>query len=205
MSIQKQFVIRYRQEGHVRFLIPESLSDANVAQLVTEKIAEIDGVYRVKIYRNHRKLSIRYQETSCDFVELIRQLYQLIAELDKKGLLSQNAVIGNRQSFKTKITDNAKNLKVSRWFSEKYQETKETIHAAKIITKLGLKKPNALVKDPEKAIIDFCNDILVLYLIKVHWTRITQEWIPKPLTYRYEWTAVFYMFYLLIRSRKPRK
>jgi hypothetical protein len=52
--------------------------------------------------------------------------------------------------------------------------------------------------------IDFFNDILVLFLIKLHWTNITQQWLLKPLKYRYEWMALFYMFFLLVRSRKKK-
>ncbi|WP_305906425.1 hypothetical protein Q9L42_001290 [Methylomarinum sp. Ch1-1] len=205
MSIQKQFIVRYRAEGHVRFQGPEQLSDVELAQQLTNKISAIDGVYGVTVFRRQRKLSIRYQEAAIDFVALAKRLFQLIAELDKQGDFERKAVQKVEPALKSRLQQKFKNLKVSRWANEKYGEAKETVQAAKVITKLGLKKPNALVKDPEKAIIDFFNDILVLYLIKLHWTRITQEWIPRPIVHRYEWMAVFYMFYLLIRSRRPKK
>ncbi|MDD1623545.1 MAG: hypothetical protein LUO94_02110, partial [Methylococcaceae bacterium] len=70
--------------------------------------------------------------------------------------------------------------------------------------RLGMKKPTAFMKDPEKAIIDFLNDILVIFLIRLHWNDITQNWLVKPLKYRYEWMALFYMFFLLVRSRKKK-
>lgn len=205
MSIQKQFVVRYRADGHVRFQVPEQLSDATVARLITNKISQIDGVYNVKVFRSQQKLSIRYQEAVCDFTGLARQLFQIITELEQDGWFERKVVQQAKPTVKERVQGKLKNLKATRWASEKYGEAKETLHAAKVITKLGLKKPQALVKDPEKAIIDFLNDILVLYLIKLHWQRITQEWIPRPVVHRYEWMAVFYMFYLLIRSRKPKK
>jgi len=58
--------------------------------------------------------------------------------------------------------------------------------------------------DPEKAVISFLNDILVLFLIKLHWNDITQKWLLKPFMYRYEWMALFYLFFLLVRSRKQK-
>jgi hypothetical protein len=79
------------------------------------------------------------------------------------------------------------------------------VQAAKILTKVGLKKNKALIDDPEKAVIDFLNDVLVLFLIRLHWDRITKEWIPNPFKYRNEWMALFYMLFLLMRSRKPKK
>ncbi len=205
MSIQKEIIVRYKGDGHVRFEIPDQLCDEAVAQLLTSRIQEIEGIYRVSLFRRQRKLSINYQETVCEFKHMAKQLFQLLSELDKKGLLIPK-VVNELKNKKTKrsVKDRFKEWKAAKWANEKYTDAKETVHAAKVIGKLGLKKPNALIKDPEKAIIDFLNDILLLYLIKIHWTRITQEWIPKPWAFRYEWTAVFYLFYLLMRSRKPK-
>lgn len=206
MSIQREFVLRYLKDGHVRFQIPEQVCDQTVASIVTDEISKLSGVYRVNLYRRQQKLSIRFQETVCDFKSLAKELYQLLEGLEKKGALkaqpaSAEKVLG---LWRTKTAAKLEERGAGRWFKEKYTEAKETIQAAKVVTKLGLKKPRALVSDPEKAIIDFLNDILVLFLIKLHWQDITQKWIVNPLKYRYEWMSVFYMFYLLMRSRKAK-
>ena len=132
-------------------------------------------------------------------------LHQLLLDLDKKGLLTAKVVqeVDSKKRFKW-ISSKFKNHKVGRWASEKYTDAKETVQAAKIVTKLGIRKPKSFINNPEKAVINFLNDILVLYLIKLHWTRITQEWIPRPWAFRTQWTAVFYLFYLLMRSRRPK-
>ncbi|MGR9115172.1 MAG: hypothetical protein ACU85E_05355 [Gammaproteobacteria bacterium] len=199
-------MLRYLKNGHVRFQIPTQICDVSVADTVTDEISKIEGVYRVHLYRRQKKLSIRFQESVCDFKTLAKQLFQLLADLEKKGALKpkQGATENAFGLWKAKARVNAEDKGASQWFKEKYGEAKETLHAANVITKLGLKKTQALVKDPEKAIIDFLNDILVLYLIKLHWQEITQKWIVKPLKHRYEWMAVFYMFYLLMRSRKAK-
>lgn len=206
MSIQKEFVLRYRIEGHVRFQIPAQICMANIAKAIEDGILAIEGVYRVNLYRGQRKLSIRFQESVCDFKSLARQLYQLLADLEKAGAFKQETVAQTKQSASWQEKTKAKlnGFKATRWAKEKYTDAKETVQAAKIITRLGMKKPKALVNDPEKAIIDFCNDILVLFLIKLHWTNITQQWLLKPLKYRYEWMALFYMFFLLVRSRRKK-
>jgi len=207
MSIQKEFIIRYRTDGHVRFEIPDQLCDAAVAKVVSSSVQAIDGVYRVDIFRKQKKLSIRYQEVVCDFNQLATQLFQLLAEMDEQGLLVPKVVkevVDAKQSL-WNVKAKVKSWKASKWASEKYTDAKDTVQAAKVITKLGLKKPKSFIKDPEKAVIDFLNDVLVLYLIKLHWTRITQEWIPKPWAFKSQWAAVFYLFYLLVRSRRPAK
>jgi hypothetical protein len=117
-------------------------------------------------------------------------------------VLFRSVEINKKPSFGLK--HKLKTSKINRWFDDKITSAKETAQAAKIIGKLSSKGPKALIKNPEKAIIDFLNDILVLYLIKTHWTRITQQWLVKPFVHRYEWLAMFYLFFLLVRSRKPK-
>ncbi|MEI7839005.1 MAG: hypothetical protein WCJ11_00720 [Methylococcaceae bacterium] len=206
MSIQKQCVLRHRAEGHVRFQLPTELCQKVVAENVATKIKAIDGVYRVNFYARQGKVSIRFQETVCDFTQLVQQLFALFAELEKSGALiipTEKKPTAIRK-FTAKVSEKADKFAVTRWFKTKTIEAKETLHAAKIITKLAIKKPNALIKDPEKAVIDFLNDILVLFLIRLHWDHITKLWLLNPFKFRYEWLATFYMFFLLIRSRKPK-
>ena len=206
MSIQKQCVLRYRAEGHVRFQLPAQLCQKGVAENFASKIKAIDGVYRVNFYARQGKISIRFQEIVCDFTQLVKQVFELISELEKSGALAihvekKPSVIAK---LGTKVSEKADKFATTRWLKAKTIEVKETLQAAKIITKLTLKKPNTLIKDPEKAIIDFLNDILVLFLIRTHWEHITKLWLLNPFKYRYEWLATFYMFFLLIRSRRPK-
>lgn len=203
MAIQKEFVLRYRVDGHVRFQIPAQICNVDAAKAVTDGISEIDGVYRVNLYRSQQKLSIRFEEAVCDFNSLARQLFNLLADLEKNGDLKPKPVAKSipwKERAKSRLDD----FKATRWAKEKFGDAKETVQAAKIITRLGMKKPPAFMKDPEKAIIDFLNDILVIFLIKLHWNNITQQWLVRPLKHRYEWMALFYMFFLLVRSRKQK-
>ena len=203
MSIQKEFVLRYRVDGHVRFQLPARICHVDVAKAVTDGISGIDGVYRVNLYRSQQKLSIRFNESVCDFKSLAKQLFQLLADLEKTGALKPKPV-SKSTLWKEKAKSRLDDFKATRWAKEKFGDAKETVQAAKVIGKLSMKKPTAFMKDPEKTIIDFLNDILVLFLIRLHWNDITQHWLVKPLKHRYEWMALFYMFFLLVRSRKQK-
>ena len=203
MSIQKEFVLRYRVDGHLRFQIPARICHVDAAKAITDGISRIDGVYRVNLYRSQQKLSIRFEESFCDFKSLARQLFYLLADLEKTGALKPKPVSKSAQ-WQEKAKAKLDTFKATRWAKEKFGDAKETVQAAKVIGKLSMKKPTAFMKDPEKTIIDFLNDILVLFLIKLHWNDITQNWLVKPLKYRYEWIALFYMFFLLVRSRKQK-
>lgn len=203
MSIQKEFVLRYRADGHVRFQIPAHICNVDVAKAITDGISGIDGVYRVNLYRSQHKLSIRFEESVCDFKSLARQLFYLLADLETKGSLKPKPA-SKSALWKQKVKSGLGDFKVTRWAKQKFGDAKETVQAAKVITRLGMKKPKAFMKDPERAVIDFLNDILVIFLIRLHWNDITQNWLVKPLKYRYEWMALFYMFFLLVRSRKKK-
>jgi hypothetical protein len=205
MTIQKQFILRYRDEGHVRFEIPVQFCDAKTAHTLTSALLAVKGIYRAQVYRSQKKLSIRYQESVCDFKTVAKLLFQIISEIEQRKQQDAKSLVVNKITAKWNLKDKLKKSRLSQWFGQKYDDTKETVQAAKILTKVGLKKNKALIDDPEKAVIDFLNDVLVLFLIRLHWDRITKEWIPNPFKYRNEWMALFYMLFLLMRSRKPKK
>jgi len=54
-------------DGHVRFQIPARICNVDVAKAITDGISGIDGIYRVNLYRSQQKLSIRFNESVCDF------------------------------------------------------------------------------------------------------------------------------------------
>lgn len=198
MSVQKDCVLRYRAEGHLRFEVPAVLCRRSVAPRVAARLAAICGVYRVSFYTRQKKISIHFQETVCDFKQLLKQFSKLLTELENAGAFVVHPVTKNptfAHRITTKISQHADKFTVTRWIKEKTISTKKSL--------LG-QKPNALIKDPEKAIIGFLNDMLVIFLIRLHWEHITELWIPHPFKYRNQWLATFYMFFLLIRSRRPR-
>lgn len=201
MAIQKEFVVRYRVAGHVRFEIPQRATHAQAAQQLTEQLSQLDGVYAAKLFRGSRKLSIHYDESVCSFIDLARQLHRIVGDIEQQGGFNPQVLAVTASSA---LKHKFKQSRVGRWLDDKIVAAKETAQAAKVVGKLASKGPKSLVNDPEKAVIDFLNDILVLYLIKIHWSRITQQWLVKPWLHRYEWAATFYMFFLLVRSRKPK-
>ena len=199
MSIQQEIILRYKSSGHVRFQIPEYLCSNEVAPFISDAIMNIEGVYRVNLFRNKKKLSIRFIEEQLSFQELAQQLITLLTNLDKEGFLKA-------KSSPVKTRDIKGSLKLSdwkgmSWAKDKYTETKETAQAISILTKFGLKKKPEILANPEKTLITFFNDVLVLFLIKTHWKLITKKWLLSPMKYRYQWITIFYLMYLFIRSK----
>ncbi len=203
MSIQQEIILRHKSSGHVRFQIPERLCSDEVASFVSDAINDFDGVYRVNLFRNKQKLAIRFVEENLPFQELVQQLLTLLSDLEKKGVFKAKPDAIKTSSF----TNNLKlsNWKGTRWAKDKYTETKETAQAISILAKLGLKKKPEILANPEKTLITFFNDVLVLFLIKIHWKLISKKWILAPLKYRYQWLTIFYLMFLFIRSKTTKK
>ncbi len=199
MSIQQEILLRYKSTGHVRFQIPSRLCSDAVASAITKAIENIDGVYRVNLFRHKKKLSIRFIEENLPYIELIRQLIDIITDIENKGFFKEKPVAVKTSSLKKSLK--LPDWKGVNWAKEKYTETRETAQAIGILTKLGLKKKPEIIASTEKNLVTFFNDVLVLFLIKVHWKLITKKWIVEPMKYRYQWITVFYLMYLFIRSK----
>ncbi|MCK5354440.1 MAG: hypothetical protein KAJ63_04930 [Methyloprofundus sp.] len=199
MSIQQEIILRYQSSGHVRFQIPECLCRSDVAPTLSNAIADIDGVYRVNLFRNKKKLSIRFVEESLSFTELAQQLMTLLSELENKGFFKAKVSPITARDIKSSIMQS--DWKGISWAKGKYTETKETAQAIGILTRFGLKKKPEILANPEKTLITFFNDVLVLFLIKTHWKLITKKWLLSPMKYRYQWVTIFYLMYLFIRSK----
>jgi len=197
MSIQQEIILRYRSSNHVRFQIPERLCNKEVATFVSDAILQFEGVYRVNLFRNKKKLAIRFVEGNLSFHELSKQLLNLLIELEEKDYFKSKPKLTTSATIKNTLIK----WKPSRWAKDKYQESKETAQAFGILAKFGLKKKPEILENPEKALITFFNDVLVLFLIKTHWKLISKKWLLEPLKYRYQWLTIFYLMYLFIRSK----
>lgn len=207
MTIQKEIILRYRGDGHLRFALPAALCLESVAGVVEQALRSIDGVYRVTLYRQQGKLSIRYFDTVTEAPIVAREMIRILDELVAEGLLRPAGTRLHLQPAKQPgpipVRQRLRQSRLGNWVQEKYQEGKETVSALKILAKRTAKQNNApaMLQNPERAMMEFANDVLVLYLVKTHWQRILGEWLPNPWRYRYQWLSIVYLTYLWVRWR----
>lgn len=208
MTIHKEITLRYRGSGHLRFTIPATLCFESVAGEVEQALRSIDGVYRVTLYRHKQKLSIRYFETVIGAPDVAREMIRILNELKEEGLLKPGKpplhLRPALQAERVPVMRRFRQSLSGTWVREKYQEGKETLKALKVLTKrtTGQNGTPGMLQNPERTLMEFANDLLVLYLVKTHWQRIMQEWLPHPLRYRYQWLAIIYLTYLWVRWRQ---
>ena len=192
MSLAKHIFVRHSSEGHLRFAIPEALCQTHLAENLERELKRVEGVYRVDLYRKQQKLSIRYIEGVTHAKTVARALFDALDKIKEQASASGDIAVQEGEPS---------------WVKSKYQEAKETITALGILAKGTGNAGNStpLIPDKEKFVLEFFTDILVLYLIKLHWHLIMGHWIRNPWQYRSEWMATIYMIFLLVRSKKPKK
>jgi len=205
MSIQQQVELRYFTAGHIRFDIPEILCLSAQAEQIEMALGEMEGIYRVDLYPNQGKLSIRYIDSICDFRAIVKYLYDFLSKIkfsrdlsdrDKSQATKRVAPQVKRKA----LSDRFSETRFGAWLQAKKEEMKETLQAAKVMIKRGIKR-SAGSGGPSSWMTEFATDLLVLYLIKIHWHRVVHQWLVTPWKHRYELLSSFYMVYLLVHSR----
>jgi hypothetical protein len=201
----RRIVVRHREPGHLRFELPAELCAGPRAEALETGLVGRAGIYRATLYRAARKLSLRYDPHQVHEREVVLALR---AQLDRlpgplvQALQPAGEQLGRRlRETGRKIEHGARRkLAKLRLYLMKLRQGQPP--AGSLQARLQPLVANALT---EKAIINFLNDLLAFYLIKVHWELITKRWMRNPVAHADAWLAIFYLMYLLVRYRKTNK
>lgn len=201
----RSIVVRHREPGHLRLQLPAELCIGPRADALESGLRGVAGVYRVTLYRNARKLSLRYDPHQAGEREVVLALRALLGRLPgpiAQALQPVGENLGRAlHETRVKIEHGARRqLAQLRLFLSKLRQAQP--QAGSLQARLQPIIANALT---EKAIINFLNDLLAFYLIKVHWELITKRWMRNPVAHADAWLAIFYLIYLLVRYRKTSK
>jgi len=204
-ALKEALIVRHRAPGHVRFQLPASLCRNAVAEVLEKGLLGREGIYRVVVYKGSCKLSIRYTEGITDLAAVARTLGILVDKLAERGI----GLDSDSESEKTKkqrtlydAGDWFKELKPVRWVNDKVEMAKAYGRAYTEVVTYKVTGKSKLPVDVSDWTISFLNDLVVFYLIKVHWERMTNQWLRAPWAHRYHWLTVFYLVFLLTRHRK---
>jgi hypothetical protein len=204
-ALSRQIVVRYRDPGHVRFALPAELCSLAAANVIETALLRQDGVYRVTIHAAERKLSVFYDEHVCDLHAVARRLFAALGTLPAGDGAATMAARDDRATAaspaKTRRAGGSLNIeaRARRALRRVMQEMSRHPQLRGVQERVQPMLESALT---EQAIINFLNDLLAFYLIRVHWDLITQRWLREPLKFRYAWLTIFYLVFLLVRYRK---
>ena len=204
-ALSRQIVVRYRDPGHVRFALPAELCSLAAANVIETALRRQDGVYRVTIHAAERKLSVFYDEHVCDLHAVACRLFAALGELptgdDTATMAAPEDLVTAAPPAKTRYASAGLNIeaRARRALRRVMQEMSRHPQLRGVQERVQPMLESALT---EQAIINFLNDLLAFYLIRVHWDLITQRWLREPLKFRYAWLTIFYLVFLLVRYRK---
>lgn len=201
MALAEFITLRYRGHGHVRFDLPAAVCTPDRGQALVEGLRSIDGIYRIDLHARRRKLSIRYAEGRCSFDQVCTALRDLVNESTEVGSGSETCCGGGHVTEASSGSRPARQGPIG-WLRTRLGRTAGSSLVARPDDAIDVGNPPPMIR--EATVIEFLNDVLVLYLIKLHWHMIMQHWLRQPWRHRYEWLAAFYMIYLLVRSRRPK-
>lgn len=199
-TLMAAVVLRYRGDGHLRFDLPEPLTRPGAITVLHHGLAEVDGLYRVDVWRRPAKLCLRFDPVVCGEADIVRRLAVLVADI--AGHLDD---LSSPSEAPRSLKARLKAMAPLRQLRAKYAQVRQqgSIAAQVIAGKMGLPKP--LPFDARDWAFNFFNDVVAFYLIKLHWERITRQWLLDPWKFRSQWAAVVYLVFLLVQSRKAKK
>ena len=194
MTLAKDITVRYRADGHVRFQLPPALCGTDECKTIGDALRQHAGISRVDLYPRQRKLSIRYIESTCSYPAVLQALRD-VAEAKLASTAEPSCCSTAASGHGTHDAGSATGT---------HRDRHEAGTALELASRQAPARPHMLGPIKESTVIEFFNDVLVLFLIKLHWHMITQHWLRQPWRYRYEWMAAIYLIYLLVRSRRPK-
>jgi hypothetical protein len=187
-SLSRAITVRHKEPGHLRLELPPRLFDPAAREHLDTGLRERLGVYRVTFEPKGRRLSIRYEPQQCSQQAVARQLRDLLDSLPAERAPAAAPVV-------------AAPLPGTELFSAAGKWA-DRFTGGSFKSRLAPVMNGALT---EKASINFLNDVLMFYLVKVHWDLITKRWMKDPVKHADAWLTTFYLIFLLIRYRKSAK
>lgn len=207
-DLARRIVVRHREAGYLRLELPGAICHPAAAVAIDAALRQVAGVYRVTLYAAQRRLVVRFDAHVCTAACVARALKASLRELPKASPVAApprapmpHAPTGLAARVSPALHDAARQAR--RAFRRLRARVESLRHpkaaSGSLQAKLQPMLANALT---EKAMINFLNDLVAFYLVKVHWELISQRWLKQPVKHVDAWLAVFYLMFLLVRYRK---
>lgn len=196
-ALQDRIVVRYRRDGHLRFQIPPELRAPAVAEALEAGLLATEGIYRATVYKRAGKLAIHYMDTVLTQGQVA---LALVGVLD--DIVAHPPEEAKEEAERPTLRERVADLGIVRRVRSRVDDWREKAQMVGALVSIKAGLPVKAGFDVERNAINFLNDLVAFYLIKAHWTQITQLWLRQPFKYRYAWLTVIYLVFLMVRYRK---
>src|SRR5512145_1916667 len=165
-SLMQAVRVRHRAPGHVRFDLPAALCAPDAAAAVERGLRQVEGVYRVTLFTGAGKLSIRWAEEVCSLAAVVRRLAAIVGDFADGAAVPATAAPSPGLWARLKAAAPVVRLRA------RYDELKAKAAVLNQIMALKTGGKVALPVDAKDWVMHFANDLVVYYLIRIHWDRI---------------------------------
>jgi hypothetical protein len=205
-DLARRIVVRHREAGHLRLELPAEICHAAAGAAMEAALRDVAGVYRVVFHAGDRRLAVHFEARLCSAADIARALRASLGALpavpdagaDATPRVPAAAPTAAAQlALREAVAQARQMLRQVRGRVEALR--RPTAPVGSLQARLQPMLANALT---EKAAINFLNDLVAFYLVKVHWELISQRWLKNPVKHADAWLTVFYLMFLLVRYRK---
>ncbi|MCC7309751.1 MAG: hypothetical protein IT510_00685 [Sulfuritalea sp.] len=206
-DLARRIVVRHREAGYLRLELPGEVCHPTAAIAFDAALRHVAGVYRVTFHAAQRRLVVSYDAHVSTAADVARALKACLCALPEGEAGSEAVIVpaGAAAPLAERVTPALQDAarQARRAFGQ-LRRGLEGLRQPKarpgsLQARLQPMLANALT---EKAIINFLNDLVAFYLVKVHWELISQRWLKDPVKHANAWLTVFYLMFLLVRYRK---
>lgn len=206
-DLARRIVVRHREAGYLRLELPPEICHPTAAIAIDAVLRQVAGIYRVTFYAAQRRLVVSYDAhvcTAADVAHALKGCLQALPE-GEAGSVPVTMPAHAAAPLTARVTPALQDAtRQARRAFARLRQRIEVLRQPKaspgsLQAKLQPMLANALT---EKAIINFLNDLVAFYLVKVHWELISQRWLKNPVKHANAWLTVFYLMFLLVRYRK---
>ncbi len=206
-DLARRVLVRHREAGYVRLELPPEIRHAAAGAVINAALRQVAGVYRVNLYASQCRLAVNFDSHVCTAADVARALRDCLGALPEAEIPAAAAPDGTPAAallagrIDPSLEDAAHTARRAfRSLRQQIEGLRQPKAApGSLQAKLQPMLANALT---EKAIINFLNDLVAFYLVKVHWELISQRWLKNPVKHADAWLTVFYLMFLLVRYRK---
>ena len=204
--LARRILVRHREAGHLRLELPAEICHAAAGAAMEAALRGVAGVYRVVFQAGERRLAVHFEARLCSAADVARALRASLGALPAVPDAGADAAPQEQTAAPIAAAPQAMReaaaqaRKVLRQLRARIDALRQpTAPAGSLQARLQPMLANALT---EKAAINFLNDLVAFYLVKVHWELISQRWLKNPVKHADAWLTVFYLMFLLVRYRK---
>jgi hypothetical protein len=204
--LSRLIAVRHKEPGHLRLELPPELGGPAARAHLATGLRARAGVYRIE-FESASRLSIRFDAHLCGLQDVARCLRALLDGLPAEGATASADATG--QPPDTDPLTAARRIveRGARQVNERVQGLLDKLREPGAPTGSLQARLQPILKGAltERATVNFLNDVLMFYLIRVHWDLITKQWMKNPLRHADAWLTTFYLVFLLVRYRKSLK